>query len=416
MNKNLVVALGLAVLATPAFATKARLQALGEDSYGSFYVNDNRNIWLNAANINNHSNLMTYEFGGTVDTDNAKTPRGEGGVTMTHGNLVYGVHFGGASNTSNNLRIGAGLAEITVPGGVITANGTSSEQNNVDVFVGGDAGMKWGANIGYAKESGVSANPRSESLRTRLGVISGDTQAYANINLINTAKGEFSAPAPTGLNVFNGAATFQGKLGYQIGATHNWNGSTLFADYRQFDAEGQLTGQSKKDQGIKQLQVGIGRVEKLSDKTSLFSKASFVSIDASNDNILAAQAGVGSFGAQACEQSAFFCKEYKSSRVPVVVGLENEAASWLTLRASVSQVVWGTEEDKSNERSINGTTVNAGATLKFGELSIDGVVGNTVADGTFSNAASTNTVGGSGTNGTLRTDNLMTRVSMTYKF
>ena len=43
MKKQLTVALGLAVLATPAFATKARLQALGEDVNGSYYVNDNRN-------------------------------------------------------------------------------------------------------------------------------------------------------------------------------------------------------------------------------------------------------------------------------------------------------------------------------------------------------------------------------------
>jgi hypothetical protein len=416
MNKNLVVALGLAVLATPAFATKARLQALGEDSYGSFYVNDNRNIWLNAAQINNHKNLATYEFGGTVDTDNAATPRGEGGVNWAQGNLVYGVHFGGASNTSNNLRIGAGQAAVTVgAGGALTgATGTSSEENNVDVFVGGDAGMKWGANLGYARASDVSANPRSESMRTRLGVISGDTQVYANINLINNSKGTLSGlPGP--LAAFNGPSTFEGKLGYQVGAIQAWNGNTLFVDYRQFEAEGQLGTRAKADQGIKQLQAGIGHVERLNDKTQLYTKASYVMASAENDNALAAVGAVGNFGG-ACELSPYFCKEYKTSRVPVVIGLETEATSWLTLRASVTQVVWGSEEDQSTERSVNVTSVNAGATLKFGELSIDGVVGNTAADGTFTNAASTNVVGGSGSNGTLRTDNLMTRVGMTYRF
>jgi len=54
MKKQLTVALGLAVLATPAFASKARLQALGEDVNGSFYVNDLRNVFLNAANVNNY--------------------------------------------------------------------------------------------------------------------------------------------------------------------------------------------------------------------------------------------------------------------------------------------------------------------------------------------------------------------------
>src|SRR6476659_1261938 len=101
MKKQLTVALGLAVLATPAFATKARLQALGEDNYGSAYINDNRNVWLNAAQINNHKDLVTYEFGSNQTADNAATPRGEGGIFKAMGNMVYGVQFGGASTTAN---------------------------------------------------------------------------------------------------------------------------------------------------------------------------------------------------------------------------------------------------------------------------------------------------------------------------
>lgn len=86
MKKQLIVALGLAVLATPAFASKARLQALGEDQYGSFYVNDNRNVFLNAANVNNHKDLATFEWGATTAaTDATATPRSEGGVFKTMG-------------------------------------------------------------------------------------------------------------------------------------------------------------------------------------------------------------------------------------------------------------------------------------------------------------------------------------------
>ena len=411
MKKQLTVALGLAVLATPAFASKARLQALGEDSYGSFYVNDNRNIWLNAAQINNHKDLVTYEFGGTADNDNADTPRGEGGVYKTMGNMVYGVHFGGASNTANNLRLGAGLVDSTTT----TPSGTASEKNNVDVFVGGDAGLKWGANLGYAKTSDESSVESSESMRTRLGVIMGDTQVYANVNLINNAKGLSDLTAVGG---GTGAAKFEGKLGFQVGAIHAWEGSTLFVDYRKFDAQGKITGaipgQGKEDQMIQQLQVGIGRVERLNDKTNLFLKGQLTYAKAENDNAIAA--AQGAFGGL-CDTSAYFCKEYKTTRVPVVIGIETEAASWLTLRASIAQAVWGTEKDAKNERSIaNNTSVNAGATLKFGELSVDGVIGNNNGTTSSTPASTTNAQAGSGTNGSLRTDNLMTRVSMTYRF
>lgn len=389
MKKQLTVALGLAVLATPAFASKARLQALGEDNYGSQYINDNRNIWLNAAQINNHKDLVTYEFGTENTGDDASTPRGEGGVYKTQGNLVWGAHFGGASTTGNAMRAASNLAG-------------AGEQNNIDVFVGGDAGLKWGANLGYAKTSDESSPLTGESMRTRLGVISGDTQAYANVNLINNAKGT------TGQK-------FEGKLGYQVGLIQAWNGNTLFADYRSFDAENTT---AKKDIGLKRLEVGIGHVERLNDKTSLFTKASYVNGKVDNENQTAG------FGAGFCGtgNAGIFCKEYKTSQVPVVVGLETEATSWLTLRGSVGSVVWGSEEDATNERSIqNATIINAGATLKFGELSIDGVIGNNAGttSSTTTGGVTTTTQNGSanGTDsGVLRTDTLMSRVSMTYRF
>lgn len=388
MKKQLTVALGLAVLATPAFATKARLQALGEDNYGSAYINDNRNIWLNAAQINNHKDLVTYEFGANQTADNAQTPRGEGGVYKAMGNMVYGLQFGGASTTANGLRAGAGLTG-------------ASEDNNIDAFVGGDAGIKWGANLGYAKSSNETrtTGASAESMRTRLGVIMGDTQAYANINLINNAKGTNAT-----------GAKFEGDLGFQVGVIHAWEGNTLFADYRKFDAEGTVTGIGKGDIKSQQLAVGIGRVERLNDKSNLFLKAQYFMAKSDNDNGAALGVASAPFLAS-CTSNAnsFACDKAETSRVPVTIGLETEATSWLTLRGSVSQVVWGTNEINKNESTVaNSTIINAGATLKFGELSVDGVVGN---DATGSAPQANGTASGQ-----IRTDNLMSRVAMTYRF
>jgi len=405
MKKQLTVALGLAVLATPAFATKARLLALGEDVYGSAYINDNRNIWLNAAQINNHKDLVTYEFGGngnTTTSDSSETSRGEGGLYKSFGNMVYGLHFGSQSNTANALRAGAGLFNGT------TGAASVNEENNIDGFVGGDAGVKWGVNLGYARtkndETTGAIKTRGESLRTRLGVIMGDTQAYANINLINNAKGV--SAAGTGAN-------FDGKLGYQVGVIHAWEGNTLFADWRQFDAKGNLgAGAGNDDIKLQQGYVGIGRVERLNDKTNLFMKAQYLMASTKND-VLKNVAGIQAtcLGAE----QATICGKYKTNRVPVTIGLETEATSWLTLRASVSQVVWGNEKVNSGDRGVrNSTGINAGATLKFGELSVDGMIGNSVGgDVAGSGVASNSTASG---NGTIRTDVLMSRVGMTYRF
>jgi hypothetical protein len=370
MKKQLTVALGLAVLATPAFATKARLQALGEDSYGSAYISDNRNVWLNAAQIHNHKDLVTYELGGNAAADSAATSRGEGGLYRTTGNHVYGVHFGGASTTSNNLRTGAGLVG-------------ADEKNNIDLFFGGDAGVKWGAAVGYAKTSDESSPLTSEAVKARLGAIMGDTQAYANVDVANMAKD-------------TAGVKYEGKMGYQLGAIQAWQGNTVFVDWSNYS--GQQVGATKKDLSTDTLTLGLGRVHKLNDKTNMFARASYSMSKAENETKTNTASCTG-----------LNCKDYESTQVPVVVGVETEASSWLTLRASIAQVVWGTEDSKNAERTINQTTVNAGASLKFGELTVDGVVGNSTTAG----VAGENT--GSG-NGTLRTDTLMSRVSMTYRF
>lgn len=398
MKKQLIVALGLAVLATPAFASKARLQALGEDTYGSFYVNDNRNVFYNAAQVNNHKDLVTFEWGDTASNNatsgsdaSAAAPRAEGGVFKSMGNLVYGVYLGSESNTSNGFRAASGV-DLT----------QASEENNVDLFVAGDAGVKWGANLTYsksAKDESVAGSAKQEAIRSRFGVIAGDIEGFANINITNKAEDS------TGQE-------FKGKLGFQVGAIYNLNDYRIFAEYRDF--AGKANGAQDGDLKASQLQLGAGRSSRLNDKATLFTKAQFQMNKGSNDTANAQAAGQFG-GATGCSLGASVaCEDYKAMFVPVVAGLEYDAASWLVLRGSIQQTLWGKEEDKDNSRPFHNTTVvNAGATLKFGELSVDGVIGNSNSATGSSATSGSSTAGGTGS---LRTDNLMSRVSMTYRF
>lgn len=365
MRKQLTVALGLAVLATPAFASKARLQALGEDVNGSFYVNDNRNVFLNAAQVNNHKDLVTFEWGDTTaSTDQTTSPRAEGGIFKSHNNLVYGLYLGSESNTSNQFRAASAVAV--------------TEENNIDLFVGGDAGVKWGANVTYSKSADDETNgdTNQEAMRTRFGVIAGDIEGWANINISNKAE--------------NAAGDeFEGKLGYKVGAVYHLNDYNIFADYQSFD--GEASGTVDGDIKASQLQVGAGRATRLNDKATLFTKLQFTMAKTEIDAGPAAT-------------------DLDAKSIPVVIGLEYDATSWLVLRGSVAQNIWSSNDndgDKTPEHET--TTVNAGATLKFGELSVDGVIGNSIGAG----AASDDTSAGTGN---LRTDNLMSRVSMTYRF
>lgn len=383
MKKQLAVALGLSVLATPvAFASKARLLALGESTNGSFFINDNRNIFLNAAEVNNHKDLVTFEFGSTtgnsLDTDT--TPNAEGGVLKAHNNLVYGLHLG--RQTSFASTVGSVNAEVFRP------------SNAIDLFVGGDAGVKWGANLTYANSSNENfqqgataantADSEGKSLDLNVGVQAGDIAAYIKAGLMGETKQDANA---------GGAALdldLQRKSEFEVGASYKITDYTVFAQANMSKYE---EDEASDDFKSTVFSLGAARTERLNDKTTMF-----VKLSANHSNV------DNEIGATNSDT------ETKTITVPVAVGLEHDAASWLVLRGSVSQNLWSKVDSDANGDSTvaNSTNVNAGATLKFGELSVDGVVGTNNGAG---NIAATNAEQGS-----LALDNLLTRASVTYRF
>ena len=141
-------------------------------------------------------------------------------------------------------------------------------------------------------------------------------------------------------------------------------------------------------------QIGVARTERLSDKTMMFVKLSAFMNDFEEKN-----------GTK---------ETTETMAVPVSIGFEHDATSWLTLRGSVAQYLWSDEEEKvgnvKTERTLaSSTSVNAGATLKLGDFNVDGLIG-TGNDGTGALAKRGEQAG------VLSMDNLMTRVSLTYRF
>ena len=385
MKKQLAVALGLSVLATPvAFASKARLLALGESTNGSFFINDNRNIFLNAAEVNNHKDLVTFEFGSTtgnsLDTDT--TPNAEGGVLKAHNNLVYGLHLG--RQTSFASTVGSVNASVFRP------------SNAIDLFVGGDAGVKWGANLTYANSSNENfargplatdtADSEGKSLDLNVGVQAGDISAYIKAGLM----GETKQDPNTGAAATVEDIEIKRKSEFEIGASYKITDYTVFAQANMSKFE---EDQASDDFKSTVFSLGAARTERLNDKTTMF-----VKLSANHSNV------DNEIGATNSDT------ETKTITVPVAVGLEHDAASWLVLRGSVSQNLWSKVDSDANGDSTvaNSTNVNAGATLKFGELSVDGVVGTNNGAGAITNS--------NDERGTLALDNLLARASVTYRF
>ena len=411
MKKHLALILGVAFLSTSAFATKARLIALGEtESAGSLFFSDNRNMFLNAAYINEYKDFLTLELGSEGQTatkkDSDTQPYAEGGVIKSFGNFVGGIYLGGESASVFEARQYLRLAD--------GANAKTHQDNQIDFFFGGDAGVKWGANLSYSKTDDDANNMDQSSLSSRLGVIAEKFEAFANVAWINKAEEDGFGAA--------GKDKFKGKLGFELGGNYNLgNNLKAFAYWKHAKFETDTvtsagtiaigsgpayTGNA--DFVLNKYRIGAGHDYAVSSKARILSKLEYIK----NSRKVETKDGDA---------------DLSNYSIPVSVALEYDASSWLTLRGSVTQSLIGKANNDydagllplvnpavladlpAKERTLNSTTnVNTGATLKFGNLAFDGLVGTGTATG--------GTVDSKSEQGLLTLDNLMSRVSMTYRF
>lgn len=370
MKKTLVIA-GLAVLSTSAHATKARVEALGTNA--NLYIKDSRNVFRNAATVNSNKNYIVTEWGTPAKSDAAAAPRAEGGFFREAGSFAYGLYLGD-EGTKNANRVDA-----------TTAAGYLAQDNALDLFIGGDAGLQWGAKLHYAhstSETGTASAERTNSaFGLGLGMVMGEMEAYANIDLSDKSKGDGTVAA-------NEAKI---KPSFTIGGAYNWSGYTFFAEVANGKTETKEAAETATDKDFNVL-VGAGRVMEINPTARVFGNVA-VSMTKNETNDGANPATTN---------------KTTNTTLPVTFGFETDATSWLALRGSVSQnVILNNKKVEAKAGAAAGTTakttnaatttVNAGASLTFGKLALDGSIG---VMGT----------------GTLNTDNLMSRVGVIYNF
>lgn len=456
--KGILVLLLMATM-VPASATIARLKALGmneTDNEGSYYIQDDRNIFLNVANINKYKDSLILEWGGSgtafgsnsLATDEDSGPKAKGGFIKSSGDYVYGVYLGNESNTSALLRgvaTGAYAADNALPSAAGYTGGDTmldGSDNQLDLFLGGSSSIgDWGVNVVYTEDKKAANNAYDIGHAIRLGLTNDNWGVLANISTGSKSK---QIDAVTGAPGGTVSHAFQGKLGFHVGGHYNLakgdKSSTLYGfvkkfDWEQFDSAGQTTavtgtnpipslgslgglaglnrngrGQAGTvDGGFMTYALGWGSQMK-SGKGTLFTNVEYRSKEIEVK-----------FNTKA---------EGKRVEVPVTVGYEYMATNWLTLRGSVRQTVYGYRENNNygslnvygNVAAIsqfgadtsgkkvtdpNTTDVNAGASLNFGKLRLDGFIGTTSGTRNATTGAE---------NGVLNMDNLLTRVGMVYSF
>ncbi|MBC7539593.1 MAG: hypothetical protein H7281_12285 [Bacteriovorax sp.] len=374
MKRNVLVIAGLAVLSTSAHATKARVEALGQDSVrGSEYISDSRNIFRNPAVLNQTKNYLVTEWGTSVNgqNDSAAAPRAEGGFFREMGSFNYGVYLG--NNEASKGRTGA--VGIYMP-----------QTNGLDLFLSGDMGLQWGARLHYANSKDEATSPTFEKKNTSfglgLGAVMGEAEVYADLTLSDKSTGAVAA-----------GDQFKTKPSFLVGGSYKWSGNTFFANYEgtKVEVTGNAGGATLGDTKTSAIVVGAGRIHEINPTARIITDASV--------KIGSTQTTAG---------------KVKTNTLPVTLGFEADATSWLVLRGSVAQnVILNSSKSVTGKTTTNAnsTGVNAGATLNFGKLKVDGTIGTTTAI----NGTSTTTPAGTNT-GVLSLSNLMTRVGVSYWF
>lgn len=434
------------LVSTSVFATQARLLALGmdeTDNEGMYYVEDGRNIFLNPAYVNLYPNQVVAEWGSNgfnaVVTGSAESsatiyrvnaPKAQGGVFKKVGDLVFGVYFGNESNTSSLLRIAgtSAIATVNGAGATLASRMLQTADNQLDVFVGGDAGVKWGANATWGNGKDETRSAKQSAGAVRAGLIGSGWDAHLNVSVNNKAEATDTITVPaTATAATSVKQEFEGKLGVQVGGSYVVTGNNRVFGYvkhygwEQMDS---FNAYPKTIPGASGFPVGGQNGTVKGDFTSYYlgwgthfdvntTDRVFTSISAKKTDINL------KFNNKA---------EVRHLIVPVTVGYEAIATEWLTLRGSIVQNIWGTADNKNmtsanvvarnligalyekdgKRTPANTTEVNAGATLTYGQLSIDGLIG-------LTNAARNGTVAEKNT-GVLALDNLASSVAMTYKF
>lgn len=385
--KNLSLVLALMIAASPAFASRARLEALGEGKNGSYYINDGRNIFLNPAQIVKHKKKLWLEFGeetASNGADIATDPRGQGGFSNTFGDFTYGLFL---NNTSDRA-----LNTLAAANAITSGSDFITPDTQAEFFFAGEGAMNWGLSVFYAGNNDRSStvNRTFSLLGARVGIESGNLAVFSTVGIVS--KGQIVAGSDTD--------EFKGKLSIDAGLTYAMDNWTWFGRFATFGSEisgpaAPLTATAESKQTS--FGAGFGRTTEFSKTVTMFTRVEGAYQKSTVTNV------PGQDGTTAWN-------------VPVVLGAEAQALSWLAVRGSVAASLLGQSQTGNSRNNLAGTTtVAAGVGMTFGDVVIDGLVSMAGAG-----VATTDIPGfgtGARTNGNFGFgDNMLSRVALTYNF
>jgi hypothetical protein len=417
MNKYLTLVLALTVVSAPAFASRARLESLGEGENGSYYIDDARNIFLNPAEIVHYKKKLWLETGtepgytygaagtgGVTGGNNTSdlsvaANRAQGGFSNTFGDFTYGVYMNQASQkTLQNVAIANAITGGT--------NTFIAPDSNIELFFAGEGAVNWGVSAWWAGNDSVATagNDRTaKQIGARVGIEAGALQAFATVGIVSKSY----ANDATG-------STLDGKVGVDGGVTYKMNDATLFAKFLDVGSDVNNVGVANTNTAqIRDMSYGLGAgwKKEMTKSTNLFAR---LEGDYEKAGVNTTTVGINS-------------GTVNTWNLPAAVGAEAQALSWLAIRGSIQESLIGEQTGNTPgtgaqvKNSLGGTTtVSLGLGLTFGDVQIDGLVATNGLNNPNNSATGGNTPGfgtapqSSGSFGF--GDGMLTRVSLTYNF
>lgn len=350
MNK-LIFGFLMTLMATPmALASRARLEALGQDPNGSYFLQDSRNIFLNPAVTVTLPNQLNLEMGDAGITGN---PKAEGGLIHTGEQGSYGLNLG---------RIGMGAQHILDVKTDLAIDLMKPENAVELIYAKGFSDLNLGLNLLYANASSDTGETNNLPDKTAsvmtltVGASKENMDFYLSYGLSEKSKTEDLASVT---KEFDSSSSV--KLGgvYKFSEEIKLSLETSMLNYK-FNTGAGLTG----SRGIQNLSVNFYNALQTNSDLFIFYTMGLTQNKKTIDYELVSANDV----------------ESATLDLPIVLGAESQVKDWLNLRASVKQSTIINSKDYKNgstnlktDNAVNTTTVAAGLTLTFGKVSLDGL-------------------------------------------
>lgn len=320
--KKLIVVAAAVLAGSPAFASKARVNALGN----SRQLVDVQYTFERPYLLHSVGEMATIEWG-AKDPAGAN-PKAEGGVIKKHEDMVYGFYLGKQGLLSTEA--------------AAFGNDVLAEQNPINVLFGMKTGdIAWGLNLSYSNGKNDTAKDlKTSSTGLTLGATMGEWEAEIGSSL--AGKAEDSTDKDT--------VELKGDM--KLGVGYNIS-----------------------EQQHAYLTYGTNKVDKTTAGGAAATTERTV-IELGYINTLV----------KSEDANFFYGVAYKSDKIkdgnetttlPLWIGVEAAATSWMTMRASVKQSVLINEvkDAAGKKQDLDSIAFAAGAGFKLGKGMLDASFG-----------------------------------------